>query len=382
MDPSLRPMLCEKLAEYAVDIPDQDPRWTMEAKLDGHRMIVHRTHITALGIADVHSYTRSGGDMTAQIPYIEDELGLLLPPDTVVDGELVYIKDNGDGTITSDRGYVMTATRSNTPHRIHAHAPALAYIVFDVLRIGGVDARGNPWHERRAALERLWGERDLETFAAASDDTYFTALSQRFPYSRDGRNALIAVGFEGVVVKAVDSKYRAGKSWDWLKDKASDTEDCEIIGMYDATAGSKYEGNAVGGICFRTEWGYEGRVGSGIPDDLRRDLYQRPDHYVGKTVEIEHRGRQESGALLNPVFMFIRDDKTVRTQRPEPKRRKSASKQTRNRAYGQMKDDKLLRVYGELQTPGSESYEKVVDPEGDLLKVRALIADRGLEVPA
>jgi bifunctional non-homologous end joining protein LigD len=62
--------------------------WTYEVKLDGYRAIGVRTS------RDTILYSRNGKNFNKRYPYIPEALGDL-PPDAVVDGEVVALDDFG-----------------------------------------------------------------------------------------------------------------------------------------------------------------------------------------------------------------------------------------------------------------------------------------------
>src|SRR5262249_58937857 len=81
---------------------------------------------------------------------------------------------------------------------------------FDLLELDGRDMRGEPWHVRRAALTQLLrdsapGIRLCEHIEDADGDAVFRAAC--------------GMGLEGDVAKRRDSRYRSGRSRDWIKIK-------------------------------------------------------------------------------------------------------------------------------------------------------------------
>jgi hypothetical protein len=72
----------------------------------------------------------------------------------------------------------------------------------------------------------------------------------------------------------------------------------------------KYSGKAAGGF----EYSYEpngkiiGRIGSGISDELRRDMYENPEDYIGRIAVVRAYEKFPSGALRNPVLHMIHED--------------------------------------------------------------------------
>jgi len=93
-------------------------------------------------------------------------------------------------------------------------------------------------------------------------------------------------GGEGLVVKDLKRTYEYCKSTAWLKYKAVYSTTLEIIGMHEGGFATKYEGML---------GAFEGKsrdevivtnVGSGIPDDLREELWVNPQASMGKLIEV------------------------------------------------------------------------------------------------
>jgi hypothetical protein len=59
--------------------------------------------------------------------------------------------------------------------------------------------------------------------------------------------------------------------------------DAEIVGTFDPTMGSKYDGVGIGGFLVRPEGSKVTlRVGTGLTDAQRIDAFKNPDQYVGQ----------------------------------------------------------------------------------------------------
>lgn len=349
MESWLMPMLCGK-----ADVVPEGDEWVAEPKLDGWRASVHvhkRGVLTYCG--------RNAAEYSGKLPYIEEALRGLLPPDSAVDGELI-------GGEWGDVQGVMT--RGDGPHMPSAAIPALTMVVFDITRFNGVDTRANEWRERRELLEKLFLAAPVKAEAPiqlvpVGDSTAATL------------EAMLDLGMEGLVCKRRDAPYVNKRSNAWIKVKPQDTEDGTVIGFYEPTAGSKYDGNSVGGICFKLANGYEGRA-AGMNDALRKEMYEHPERFLGRTVELAHHGIQAgTGALRHPQFKRFRDDKDPPKKAPKkaPKVSNGASK----RNYGAMKEPKLRKVLAGLKAGDSVDVAKAGGPEfveRDIAIVEELIA--------
>src|SRR6185436_18554460 len=115
-----------------------------------------------------------------------------------------------------------------------------ALIAFDILSEGDIDWRDRPLTERRAALERVFG-------------------SARSPILRisesvrgDGRalyKRALASGWEGLIAKHVDSKYKSGKRTpDWRKLKIVHEQEFVIGGWTEPRDTRAYFGALLLGV--------------------------------------------------------------------------------------------------------------------------------------
>ena len=111
---ALEPQLVDRTSRA----PEGDS-WIHEIKYDGYRLLA------SLQRGKVWLYSRSGADWTTQLPWIAKGVGLLGRSDVLIDGELVYLDDDG----FPDFERLWSATRSGGEHA------RLYYQVFDVLRL-------------------------------------------------------------------------------------------------------------------------------------------------------------------------------------------------------------------------------------------------------
>jgi bifunctional non-homologous end joining protein LigD len=188
----MRPML----ASQGTAIP-HGPDWAHEVKWDGMRVLAD---VTA---GRLRLLSRNENDVTARFP----ELGILagpgMPEDMLLDGEVVSL----DGGLPSfsdlaERMHVSDARKALT---LSATRP-VTFMVFDLLRLYGVDLTSRPLAERREALERIGlGGPNVQVPATYDDGDALYAATR-------------AQGLEGVVSKRLSSTYNPGRrSRDWLK---------------------------------------------------------------------------------------------------------------------------------------------------------------------
>jgi DNA ligase-1 len=183
----------EKVGEGVVD-------W----KLDGARIQVHRDG------DDVLISSRSLDDLTAKLPGIVAAARSLPSARFVLDGEAIALRDDG-------RPEPFQVTSS----RIASGAPGVVGVFFDVLHLDGEDLLDAPMARRAEALERAVPDAALRVPRITTADP---AEAQRH------FDAALAAGHEGLVIKALDAPYAAGRRGaSWLKVKPRHTLDLVVL---------------------------------------------------------------------------------------------------------------------------------------------------------
>jgi ATP-dependent DNA ligase I len=204
----LRP-LQPMLAQTAEALPDALGRVgaaAVEWKLDGARIQVHR-----LG-DEVRAYTRNLADMTARVPEVV-ELVRALPAEAIVlDGEAIALRPD-----ERPRPFQETMSRFGSAGE---RAFPLTAFFFDCLHLDGEDLLDRPARERFRALDG----HVPEALRVPRIETSDPAEAERF------LDEALARGHEGVMVKALDAPYEAGRrGGSWLKVKRAHTLDLVVL---------------------------------------------------------------------------------------------------------------------------------------------------------
>jgi len=232
------PMLCLATAQ----LPD-GPEWQYELKLDGYRGIGIKSKTRALLIS------RNGKDFTQRFPAVARALESL-PDETVIDGEIVAVNDEGIPSFNLLQN--------------GAEATTLFY-AFDLLVLEATDLRSRPLEQRRALLAELMGTlrdpiRLSESFAVSPAELLAVVREQ---------------GLEGVVAKRRSSSYRSGdRSGDWVKLRANRRQEL-VIGGYVPSSGT-FDSILVGFYEGR-DLMYAARIRSGFVAASRRSLFVQFD---------------------------------------------------------------------------------------------------------
>jgi len=202
------------LASTATDIADAMSRLgeaAVEWKLDGVRVQVHRSG------GDVSVWTRSLDEITDRVPEVV-EAALLLPVrDAVLDGEAIALHPDGRPRPFQQTGSRVSSRVDVTAAR--AAAPLSTY-VFDVLHVDGEDVLDHPGRDRAEVLEAAVPEPLRVPRVVTADVAVAAAVLA----------GAVAQGHEGVVAKALDAPYEAGRrGTGWLKVKPRHTLDLVVL---------------------------------------------------------------------------------------------------------------------------------------------------------
>ncbi|MFD5573529.1 ATP-dependent DNA ligase [Streptomyces cadmiisoli] len=211
-----RPIL-PMLARTASSVADAVGRLeacAVEEKLDGIRVQVHRDG------GDVRLYTRTLDEITDRLPELTAAARELRGERFVLDGEVIAFDAAG-----RPRSFQETASRvgSRVDVPTAAEAVPVAPVFFDALSVDGRDLLDLPFTDRHAELARLVPEpmRVRRVLASGPDDV---------PRAEEFLAETLRRGHEGVVVKALDAPYSAGRRGaSWLKVKPVHTLDLVVL---------------------------------------------------------------------------------------------------------------------------------------------------------
>ncbi|CAN5843230.1 ATP-dependent DNA ligase [soil metagenome] len=189
---------------------------SVEWKLDGARIQVHRRG------DEVRIFTRNLRDVTGRLPGIATLVRSLPAESLVLDGEAIGLLGEGGPAGEEEQGRRPEAFQ-DTMSRFGRHdgvaGAALVARFFDCLHRDGADLGDRPLVERLAAVGAVAGEWRIPGTVTTDPDVG----------ARVYEDAL-AAGHEGVVVKAADSLYEAGRrGGTWRKVKPVRTLDLVVL---------------------------------------------------------------------------------------------------------------------------------------------------------
>ncbi|MFF9428020.1 ATP-dependent DNA ligase [Streptomyces sp. NPDC014746] len=215
----VQPMLAHTAASVAEAVAALGA-CAVEEKLDGIRVQVHRRG------DDVRAYTRSLDDITDRLPEVVAMARAVAADAFILDGEMIAV-DPGTGRPVSFQSIAGRVGSRADVAGARATLPLTA-VFFDVLAVEGESLIDRPGPERHAALARLLPEsqRVRRTIVTDPADPAQTEAAERF-YADT-----LARGHEGVLVKALDAPYAAGRRGrSWLKVKPVHTVDLVVLAV-------------------------------------------------------------------------------------------------------------------------------------------------------
>ena len=183
----------------------------VEWKLDGARIQVHRL------ADDVRVFTRNLADVTARVPELVEAALSLRVEAVLLDGEAIALMEDGQ-----PHSFQVTMSRFGSRRAVDdlRRTVPLSAFFFDCLHLDGEDLIDRPATERFHALERRLPEQLLVPRAMVSGADQARSVFEE----------ALARGHEGVMVKALDAPYEAGRRGaSWLKVKKAHTLDLVVL---------------------------------------------------------------------------------------------------------------------------------------------------------
>ena len=255
----------------------------VEPKLDGIRCfaIVRNGECTL--------YARSG----KQITNFDETIGLHLSklPDGCYDGEIM------------GEDFISLMRQAYRKENVDTSSTYLA--VFDYLDL-------KEWDSRESATRCEDRYAKLMHSLSAKGTKYLKPVNRIYcepAYSsiKALHDEFVAKGYEGAMVKDLDAPYKFGRGPEVMKLKAFHDVDLKIERLLEGTG--RHAGKL--GSVVVNYLGVEVQVGSGFSDDLREVVWQDPDSFIGRVIEVRYQEVTPDGSLRFPTFVCFRNDKQV-----------------------------------------------------------------------
>lgn len=232
------------LLEPSDTLPDNPTLYEYGLKLDGFRAVAFKSN------GKVQLRSRNDSDFNRRYPTVVKGLARL-PDDTVIDGEVVALDEQGKPSFT----LLANAATAKVP---------ILYYVFDLMVLEGRDVMKEPLSVRRQLLQ----ERVVPAFSEPV--RYAAPLEAPLPVLVE---AVKAHGGEGIVSKRLNSPYEPGmRSGAWRKMRVNQGQEL-VIGGY--TIGSQTFDALIVGYYKGDDLIYAARVRNGFTPASRAQVFRK-----------------------------------------------------------------------------------------------------------
>lgn len=295
--PGLIPTFNVQLANKYFDKPEivEGKEFAVTTKIDGGRIIALKED------GQVSFFTRAGQKYEGLVD-LEDEMSRLMPDNTCLDGEITLL---AKGNLSSKDQYkeTMKIVRTKDPEKHGIKMLVFDWMTAEEFKNQKCDL---PYKLRRAEVNKIFYQNDF---------TYFELLPLLYVGDDTSRiaellNEQIADGEEGVMINIYDALYEFKRTNNLLKCKVFNTCDLRVIGFEEGTG--KYTGMLGAFICAYK--GGEVKVGSGLTDDLRKEIWLDRKRHLNEIIEVSYfeETKDSTGkeSLRFPTFKDFRPDKT------------------------------------------------------------------------
>lgn len=247
---AIKPMLAT-----LVERPFSDPKWLFETKWDGVRAVCFIKNGKA------RFFSRNQLEMTGQYPELRDIAASVKATSAILDGEIVALDEHGVSRFqllqrrlgrkdAGEIGRLASTTR-------------LAYYVFDLLHLDGLDLMGCNLVDRKTTLEQI-----LKPSKNVRYSDHIIGEGEKF------FEVVAKVPLEGMIAKRLESTYVQRRSADWLKIKTT-LESEVVVGGYTQPRNSRsYFGALVVGLYQDGELHYVAHTGGGFNQKTLEHVYK------------------------------------------------------------------------------------------------------------
>ena len=289
----IRPMLAERVKSPQEAHEKMGPEFASEYKLDGERVQIHRQG------EKIILYSRSLENITNYYPDIVEKIGNSLKAgEVILEAEIVAINDETGEFLPFQE--LMHRRRKYKIAKAVQEYP-ITVNLFDILSVEGKNCLDLSYRERRALLEKYVVE---DSFAKIMPMTLVKTDDQ----VEDSLENAITAGCEGIMLKQLESPYRAGaRASNWLKlkreyrNELGDSLDLVVVGAFYGRgrrtgrygalllSAYDYQTDTFPSIC---------KVGTGFTDESLDQIYQ----ILSNKITVKKDPRIESGLEADVWF--------------------------------------------------------------------------------
>ena len=278
-----------------------DNNWVIERKLDGVRCnVINRDGV-------IKCYSRQGKEITT-LGKLVDELTGRLPNNTVLDGEICLVDENG---LESFQGIMKEIKRKN--HTIQN--PML--LAFDYLTLEEFESKKSKYPhiytERMYTLKEWYNFQNWNTPNKVAKHLSIVNYEFYSPETLKEWNQKVKdYNWEGLMFRK-DVEYEGKRTQNLLKYKMFMDEEFKVLAVEEGDAQEVVDGVAhkikcVGSLVIEYK-GNKVNVGTGLSLEQRKRWYTNPEEIIGKTITVKFfeptQNQDGSWSLRFPVLKAI-----------------------------------------------------------------------------
>ena len=323
--PNLIPEFNVMLANKYFEKPEvvEGKEFTLTTKIDGGRIIAIKKN----GVAKF--YTRQGQEYEGLVD-LKEEMEKYMPDNICLDGEItlldpyvyddINIYDTGCSLFDDDINIVNKRKLTSKEQykktmmitRRDGEKHGVKMLVFDIMSAEEFESQecNIPYVKRRAKLDYIFKFNNGNNH----NYVYFTKLPILYTGSDvnmipEYLNDAINNDEEGIMININNAPYDFKRTNNLLKVKKMNDLDLKCIGFEEGT--NRHAGRL--GALLVDYKGYTVKVGIGFSDELREEIWNNKDSWLGRTIVVqyfEETQNQQGGISLRfPVYIDYRTDK-------------------------------------------------------------------------
>ena len=290
------PMLAQRLKDTC-EMIEKMKRVGVEPKIDGLRVQIH---LLKGKNGFVKAYTRNLNEVSWMFPELKKIGDSIKSQAVILDSEAVGVDEKRKKL--ADFQTTMTRRRKHEIETYSSSVP-IKFFVFDVLLDGNENLMNLPFDKRKERLKKVVFDSEVVKVVDYQETDSPDEIARLFKEN-------IKKGFEGIMLKKIDSHYVPGRTgWRWVKmkegeeseGKLADTVDGVIIGYY-LGKGKRTKfgvGGFLVGIVDKDKIKSLTKLGTGLTDD---EFYLLKEKLKGLEVKEKPKEYEEVDKTLIPDF--------------------------------------------------------------------------------
>jgi ATP-dependent DNA ligase len=290
-------------------IRNLQPGSSVQAKIDGARTLLRladgtveaysqRASVTGNPIIYTEKLFRTAPKIVTDKEISDKDVARALRNSMLV-GETYAVRREGEKEVALSPQQISGILNASTRRALELlknNDAALKVMLFDVVEMGGKPLKDWPYQNRFELLQKLVKYLPQDVFTLPENITNKDLAMQLLKQIKAGKHPLTR---EGIILWTEKGP---------VKVKFRKDYDVYIRKVFPGTG--KYADGYAGGFYYSyTPTGrIVGKVGTGFDDEMRKDMWEHPEYYLGRRARVIAQEKYPSGALRAPSFLALHED--------------------------------------------------------------------------